>query len=536
MSESGQETPFAGARLGGIVPCDSSARDRKSADEAGVTTRTDRQPSGARPPSSAPAGQDPAENIFLLNRWIKAAVALLAADAGIIVVADGGGTRVIARHNVPHAFIATSTQVEDLPHALDETVVIRDATDRADLHTMLGDCALDRTGFFYRRPLALDTERSIALLIYARTPRINLSDRELVLVDELADAIATEVERYYPPSGAPLTASMGLTRAGLAAWLAATASPAAVFDAALALAAVNPRLTSLFPRRGPVPLRRHLTDIGLPADQSLDFLFRHALETGVSTPRIEVVIADAESPAASPRCLQVVGSPVRLLDADDPVLVVTLDDITERVNTRSDPDARAPSGGSGARATVDFLLETLVQRRALRSRKGVSFITLRAWRQPIRAHQIRALKAIKRSAPAAIAAEVAEELHADLAALFGAAAFRAVIPVPCGHSSARGCLSHAIALELGQRINLPVIAALAMPPLAGSSHPKTNARRPPMTLQRAIEGPVLLVDDVATSGRHIEEACQLLRAGAGSVLAMAWIGGDVTNDEDDAGV
>jgi predicted amidophosphoribosyltransferase len=47
-----------------------------------------------------------------------------------------------------------------------------------------------------------------------------------------------------------------------------------------------------------------------------------------------------------------------------------------------------------------------------------------------------------------------------------------------------------------------------------------------MTLATPLQGPVLLVDDVATSGRHIEEATELLRAKGASVLAVAWIGGD----------
>ena len=39
-----------------------------------------------------------------------------------------------------------------------------------------------------------------------------------------------------------------------------------------------------------------------------------------------------------------------------------------------------------------------------------------------------------------------------------------------------------------------------------------------------VSGPALLVDDVATSGSHIEEAVKLLRPACGSVLAVAWIG------------
>jgi orotate phosphoribosyltransferase len=45
-----------------------------------------------------------------------------------------------------------------------------------------------------------------------------------------------------------------------------------------------------------------------------------------------------------------------------------------------------------------------------------------------------------------------------------------------------------------------------------------------------VQGPVLLVDDVATSGQHIEEAAHLLREAGANVLAVAWIGGDVVKD------
>jgi predicted amidophosphoribosyltransferase len=47
-----------------------------------------------------------------------------------------------------------------------------------------------------------------------------------------------------------------------------------------------------------------------------------------------------------------------------------------------------------------------------------------------------------------------------------------------------------------------------------------------MTLIEQAPGPVILVDDVATSGAHIEEAVKLLKPGCGAVLAVVWISGD----------
>ena len=47
-----------------------------------------------------------------------------------------------------------------------------------------------------------------------------------------------------------------------------------------------------------------------------------------------------------------------------------------------------------------------------------------------------------------------------------------------------------------------------------------------MTLVEKVPGPVILVDDVATSGAHVEEAVKLLRPVCGAVLAVVWISGD----------
>jgi len=110
--------------------------------------------------------------------------------------------------------------------------------------------------------------------------------------------------------------------------------------------------------------------------------------------------------------------------------------------------------------------------------------------------------------------------------IIGRTAFGAVVAMPCGRSSPAHCLSSRVAERLAARLNLPLVAALESERRPGASHPRDNARRPPMRLVDAVTVPVLLIDDVATSGRHLEEATALLQPTSGAVFSIAWIGGD----------
>ena len=65
---------------------------------------------------------------------------------------------------------------------------------------------------------------------------------------------------------------------------------------------------------------------------------------------------------------------------------------------------------------------------------------------------------------------------------------------------------------------------LAPLPAQGGSHPRQNLKRPTMRLRAPVPDiPILLIDDVATSGRHIEEATLLLRSAAPVVMPLVWI-------------
>lgn len=472
-----------------------------------------------------------------LERWLATIVALFGTDAALLMIAEGGTSRVLAAYGVRHKLMTYSFDFAQAPYAQDETVLIPDTSTQSDFHILLADNALDRTHFFFRMPVMIEAGRSIALIAFGREARPQVSEREARLAGEIARAIASEFADLISPQKAVITPlTLGFMMQGLMDWIEAHPDPTALLDEKLNILQVNPVLTGLLREHNRNKTGQPVVSLDLPGIDSLAFFFRRALETSTSTQPIEIAIESDDGELSSTRHYSVMASPIQPVDRDKPCLVVTVSDISpsvrnqtafETTNMRDRADALKP-----AEATAAFLQETLVERRALRSRKGVSFITVRAWRQPIRAHQIRALKALKASSPEILANGIALTMQGELESLIGTQSFRAIVPVPCGHSAPELCLSRAIALALGRLLHMPVIEALRIEQSAGGSHPKTNAKRAPMRLNRTLDGPVLVVDDVATSGQHIEEACRLLRTDGGSALAMAWIGGDADQSEE----
>jgi predicted amidophosphoribosyltransferase len=468
---------------------------------------------------------DRADGIMVVNRWLKALAAILGAESACVILNQGDLARIVARYNIAHAFLATVQTVAAAPYKVEENVLIRNATDRPEFHAFLGSIALAKTGFYFRKPLSIGGDRVISLLAFGQSPQPGLGERELAIANEIAEAMKAELERYYPTGATNLATSMQMSMAEIEKWLHGTDLPAMVLNSALVVQSVNSRMRDVLPVDWEAVVGRALPSLNFPGQGGIEFLFRHALDSGVSTPRMDLAFEEALSPDKS-RSLRVVASPLTLVDGER-VLVATIDPFrVEDVPLRALP----PESRPGQQATTEFLLETLVRRRALRTRKQISYVTLRSWRQSIREHQIVAMRAVKRDDPRALAAEIATEMHDDIRSLFGVASFKAVVPMPCGHSKPENCLSEAIAKALARDIGLPVAYALSLAPDKGSSHPARNMSRAAMTLVTPVSGPVLLIDDVTTSGRHIEEASLLLRQSGASVLAIAWIGGDAGED------
>jgi PAS domain-containing protein len=191
---------------------------------------------------------------------------------------------------------------------------------------------------------------------------------------------------------------------------------------------------------------------------------------------------------------------------------------------RSEPGQTQVSTLECLEPAGQFLVDTLVFKQALHTRRGCSYVTLRTWRKPIKDYQMRALVALKAALPASFVAQVGEEFAETARTLPGAERIGCVVPVPCGSSARTDCFSAKLARSIAQRLGVPCIEALSGSAETGASHPRKSAKLEAYSVTKRVKGTVLLVDDVASSGRHLELATNALRAARAAVIAMAWIG------------
>lgn len=170
-----------------------------------------------------------------------------------------------------------------------------------------------------------------------------------------------------------------------------------------------------------------------------------------------------------------------------------------------------------------FLLKTLLVRHRLLARNGVSYIGIRSWRATIKPYQIAALTALKADIPKSFVTFIAEELAKATVAHFGANSIANVVPIPCGSSGRGDCLSVQIATELARLLKCSFKNVLKTNVPKGSSHPKSSAKLNAMELVGPLEGTTLVVDDVITSGKHVELALKCLREKNINSFAIGWI-------------
>jgi hypothetical protein len=169
----------------------------------------------------------------------------------------------------------------------------------------------------------------------------------------------------------------------------------------------------------------------------------------------------------------------------------------------------------------------LTSRRALYSRKGVTWAAARAWRHDSKKADIEWLKAAKASLDARAIDGGADDVARLAADLFGSLSGWTVSTTAVGHSRRPDSFAVRMAQGVAERLSLPFVKAFADRFVSGVSHPKEFRNLPPLQLQPGIAGPILLVDDVATSGWHMEEAANVLRSFGHPVFGLVWISGAV---------
>jgi hypothetical protein len=172
-----------------------------------------------------------------------------------------------------------------------------------------------------------------------------------------------------------------------------------------------------------------------------------------------------------------------------------------------------------------FLFSTLVKRPAVRSRNNMSYLIVRAWRAAIKDYQLSAMQAVKDSPPSSLIVSVGEELTDAVRGFHGGERIKNVVPIPCGNSGREECLSTRIAANVATRLGARYSPALKPQGGHGHSHPRKTASLRAYDVKERLTGLTLVVDDIATSGRHLELGAQALRCTETPVLGIAWIGG-----------
>jgi hypothetical protein len=161
---------------------------------------------------------------------------------------------------------------------------------------------------------------------------------------------------------------------------------------------------------------------------------------------------------------------------------------------------------------------------AIMGRNAVSYLRSAAWRADAKAAGVAALKVATRTDDPLALAAAATDVTELLRRVLGEPA-HTVTCVPCGHSCREDCFGARLAAEVAAEWGAPFVKLWRDRPIKGVSHPKEFSRLPPLDWAAEPAGPVVVVDDLATSGWHMEEALTALRSRNVPCTGIVWIAG-----------
>jgi hypothetical protein len=153
-------------------------------------------------------------------------------------------------------------------------------------------------------------------------------------------------------------------------------------------------------------------------------------------------------------------------------------------------------------------------------RNHVSWIAACAWPAGAKADDIAPLKRAKRELDRGLVDGAADLLATLVRQLRGDPPAEATTSVPCGHSRRPDCVGKQLAQAVAAALDLPFRQVFADRPRSGVSHPKEFTKLPPLEQIADACGSMILVDDLATSGWHVEESLTALRRLGASTVSV----------------
>ena len=455
-----------------------------------------------------------------LQHLLEVAASLVHATAAAIVLVRDGTSLVLQGTRTVSLNATFRWQNDHAPYDLERSHIITKVTDlelsRA-IRALVGEY---RTGFLVRLPIAVETTYTVALLLHSAEQQRTPDKQAMTVLRSITRAMATDarvianevtnsrVDMAVPDTFEQVVHSI-LTDDGMRL----------LFNSNAELIAASRGIKAAF-GMAPAKIEANTYLKELPCAESLRHLFHRVLETQVSSPEVEICV----SLLVGKKLVSARLNPIRPIDDDQISVEMRMNPVGWNLFEFSSQQHRDVAHLAAGTAE-SFLMDTLLSKRSIRTRKGTSYVSVRSWRSTFKKHQIAALRMVKSHDPQYLGELAGNECATELELLVGLGTFRYIVPIPCGHSSPDRCLSSAIARAAGARLNIPVVNAFAHLEQSGTSHPRTITTRPPMRVIQPVPGPAIIIDDVTTSGAHLFEAATLLRAAGSHSFSMAWIGG-----------
>jgi len=173
------------------------------------------------------------------------------------------------------------------------------------------------------------------------------------------------------------------------------------------------------------------------------------------------------------------------------------------------------------------LLGSVVYRPAIYRRNDVAWLAACAWRTAAKAEDLTALKLAKRDCDSRLIGAAADLLVTLILQLHGNHPADGITSIPCGHSRRPDCFGRQLAQAVADRLGLPFRQVFADRFCTGVSHPKEFAKLPPLEQIADPFPSMIVIDDLATSGWHVEESLTALRRLGVSASAAVWISGAI---------